>query len=110
MKLEEKKREALLEFLDKKVFNPVLEAIPELYSSERDRRMLNTVKEKVKVDRERFHESYLTAEAIRDQFFREIYFEVRGRIGKALEDLELPRFVQLRAQFIDLCDLLKLQQ
>lgn len=108
MQLEEKKRDALLEFLDKKVFDPVLEAIPELYSSERDRRMLNSVQEKVKVNRERFHESYLTAEAIRDQYFRELYFEGRSRLGKVLEDLELPRFVQLRGQFIDLCDLLEL--
>lgn len=108
MQLEDKKREALLDFLDKKVFDPVMEAIPELYSSERDRRMLNTVQEKMKINRKRFHESDLTAQGIREQFFRELYFEGRSRIGKVLEDLELPRFVQLRGQFIDLCDMLEL--
>ncbi len=103
-----RKKELLLHFLDKKVFDPVLEAIPELYSSARDRRMLYTVQEKVKNERAWFHNSMLTAEEIRDQYFREIYFEGQEQTGKVLEDLELPRFVQLRGQFIDLCEKLKL--
>ena len=103
-----RKKEVLLYFLDKKVFDPVMEAVPDLYSSQRDRRMLQSVQEKVRSEREWFHKPLLTAEEIKDQYFREIYFEGRGNLGKVLEDLELPRFVQLRSQFVDLCEDLKI--
>jgi hypothetical protein len=103
-----RKKEALLDFLDKKVFEPVLEAIPELYSSERDRRRLQAVKEDVKEEWTRFHCNFLTAEEIKNQYFRELYFEGQEKLGKELEDLELPRFRELRSEFVELCKLLRL--
>lgn len=108
MQLDYRKKETLLDFLDRKVFDPVLEAMPEQYSSEYDQKMLFVVQEKVKGERKLFHSTVLTAQEIKNQYFRELYFEGRGEIGKVLEDLELPRFLQLREQFIDLCRGLKL--
>jgi hypothetical protein len=108
MQLDFRKKEALLDFLDKKVFDPVLEAIPEQYSSEYDQKMLFVVQEKVKGERKFFHSTVLTALEIKNQYFRELYFEGKGETGKVLEDLELPRFLQLREQFVDLCKGLKL--
>ena len=108
MQIDYRKKEALLDFLDRKVFNPVLEAIPEQYSSEYDQRMLFAVQEKVKSERKLFHKTVLTPQEIKHQYFRHLYFEGKGEIGKELEDLELPRFLQLRGQFIDLCNGLQL--
>jgi hypothetical protein len=108
MQIDNKKKELLLEFLDKNVFDPVLEAVPEQYSSERDRKMLKIVQQNVKNEKDLFHQFPFTAQEIRNQYFRELYFEARGRNGRELEDLELPRFVQLREQFIDLCKNLQL--
>lgn len=93
----------LLDFIDKKALDPVLEAIPEQYSSERDRRLLKEVQKRAALEKESFHHKDLTASQIRKKYLREIYYEVHNRIGKELEDLELPRFIQLRAQFLQLC-------
>jgi hypothetical protein len=35
-------------------------------------------------------------------FFRELYYETSGVLGKDREDLELPRFLEIREQFLSL--------
>jgi hypothetical protein len=102
-------RQQLLDFLDSKVLDPILEALPEQYSSERDRKMLQEVKMKIADEKAFFHKNDLSPEQIREQYFRELYFEVNGKIGKELEDLELPRLRQLRDQFLCLCKELQMR-
>lgn len=93
----------LLEFIDKKALDPVLEALPEQYSSERDRRSLLLVQKRTAKEKEEFHDKHLTTAQIREKYLRRIYWETHLRFGKQLEDLELPRFLQLREQFLQLC-------
>ena len=108
MQEDREKRQVLLEFLDSKAFDPVLEAMPEQYSSERDRKMLEDVKKTIVTEKETFHKNDLTPEQVRQHFIREMYFETSGKLGKELEDLELPRLLQLREKFLQLCDELQL--
>lgn len=104
MRKNDLKKELLLEFLDKRVFDPVLEATPDLYSSERDKANLELVKMNIERERDYFHNRSLSAEEIKNHYFRELYYESRHSIGKELEDLELPRFIELRDEFVSLCD------
>lgn len=92
----------LIDFLDQKVFNPIMEATPELYSSEREQKMLEYVKKFTSTEIEHFHRKENSPEQIRDMFFRELYYETSGVLGKDREDLELPRFLEIREQFIGL--------
>lgn len=96
-------REQLLEFLDRHAFNPILEAMPDQYSSERDRSMLYEVKRIAAMEKERFYKNSQTAVEIRDQYFKELIMETSGKTGRELEDLELPRLLQLREKFVQLC-------
>lgn len=108
MENDKEKRELLLDFVDQKIFNPVLNARPEQYSSERDRRILKHVKESVSIGKKRFHIRSKNAIQVRENYIREMYYETNGEIGKKLEDLELPRFIQLRSQFENFCEKLNI--
>lgn len=102
------KRSRLLEFIDQKILDPVLEALPEQYSSERDRKLLLMIQKLSAKEKEEFHDKRLTDSQIVEKYFRRIYWETHLRFGKQLEDLELPRFLQLREQFLQLCAELQL--
>jgi hypothetical protein len=110
MEDEKDKRRQLLDFLDDRVFDPVLEALPEQYSSERDRRMLFEVKRIAEKKKERFHSQELSSGQIREQYFREMFFETSGKIGRELEDLELPRLLELKEQFLKVCQELNVNE
>ncbi|HON10744.1 MAG TPA: hypothetical protein PLE24_07740 [Chitinispirillaceae bacterium] len=102
------KCQILTEFLDQKVFDPVLEALPEQYSSEIDRKRLVEVQKDILLEKEKFHNPCLSPEQIKESYVRGMYFETNSKLGKELEDLELPRFVELRESFLQLCEELKL--
>jgi hypothetical protein len=102
------KSRILTDFLDQKIFDPVLEALPEQYSSEIDRKRLAEVQKNILLEKEKFHNCNLSPEQIKESYVREMYFETNSRLGKELEDLELPRFVELRDSFLQLCEELDL--
>ena len=102
------KREQLLEFLDKKVFDPVLEATPQQYSSERDRKLLSEIQKKAALEKDLLHEQARTAEEVRNYYLKDLYYELVGRDGKALEDLELPRLREVRNEFLVMCEQLEI--
>jgi len=101
---EKRKRIELLEFLDRKAFDPILEAFPGMYSSERDRQILGEVQREIRIERDRFHNEFLTAVEVRNNYLRDVYLERTGKIGRELEDLELPRFTTIERDFLQLCD------
>jgi hypothetical protein len=97
---QKEKVKRLVDFLDQKVFNPIMEARPELYSSEREQKKLEYVKKFTSTEIEHFHRKEISPEQIRDMFFRELYYETSGVLGKDREDLELPRFLEIRELFM----------
>lgn len=99
---QKEKVKRLVDFLDQKVFNPIMEARPELYSSEREQKKLEYVKKFTSTEIEHFHCKENSPEQIRDMFFRELYYETSGVLGKDREDLELPRFLEIREVFMGL--------
>jgi hypothetical protein len=99
---QKEKAKSLIDFLDQKVFNPIMEARPELYSSEREQKMLEYVKKFTSTEIDHFHRKDNSPEQILDMFFRELYYETSGILGKDREDLELPRFLEIRDEFMGL--------
>jgi hypothetical protein len=99
---QKEKAKELIDFLDQKVFNPIMEARPELYSSEREQKMLEYVKKFTSTEIDCFHRKENSPKQILDMFFRELYYETSGILGKDREDLELPRFLEIREEFMGL--------
>jgi hypothetical protein len=61
------KREKLLDFLDSRVFDPVLEASPEDYN-EKDRKKLKDVIQVTRSTKQRYHKGYQTAREVVENF------------------------------------------
>ena len=59
-----RKREELLKFLNQKVFDPILRALPEDYESHDLKKKLSDVKRRTESEKHLFHE-YQTAEEVK---------------------------------------------
>jgi hypothetical protein len=83
------------------------EALPEQYSSEIDRKRLVEVQKDILLERKN-SQSLSQPGTDKGELCKGMYFETNSKLGKELEDLELPRFVELRESFLQLCEELKL--
>jgi hypothetical protein len=102
--MEEEKKRYLLDFLDRKIFDPVFEASPVQYSLERDRKMLEDVQRNAALERRKLHHDTRSAGEVRNIYLKDLYLETEGAIGRELEDLELPRLREVRDEFLGLCE------
>ena len=90
----------LLDFLDKHVFLPILHA------SERDlgtkqREDIEDLKKRTQDEMGRFH-GYDSAQKIIDTYKADLHSEAAKPINARLQDLGLPRLVDVRDQFLKL--------
>lgn len=70
MKKEEKKRK-LLDFLNKKAFDPIINKSKDDYDSETKKKKLEDVKRSTKSEKERF-QNYEDAEEVRDNYLADL--------------------------------------
>lgn len=97
------KRKQLLDFIDNKVFNPVLEANPGKYSDE-DKKKLEDIQRKTKNEQKQFHNDYTTAKDVKDGYLSDVRSEAAQKINKELSHLKLPTLPQHKDEFTKLCD------
>lgn len=95
-------KKQLLQFLDSRVFNPILRAKPRDYR-ESDRGALADVQESTKSERARFH-GYRSAREVRDNYMSDLHSETAKRINKELRRLKLPRLPDIEDEFLALAD------
>lgn len=93
----------MLNFLDSNIFDPVLEALAQQYSTDREKQMLKDVQEVARYDKDHYHFQLATAEEIKREFIREMAQQESGRIARELQELELPRIHLFKGHFLDLC-------
>lgn len=96
-------REQLLDLLDKKAFDPVLNASPEDYS-DKQRPKLKDVQGATKSMKKRYHESYETAEEVQTNFKRDLHSEAAKDVQKELKELGLPTLQDVKGEFEKLAD------
>lgn len=96
-------RERLVDFLDRKAFQPVLHASPEEYRSEADKTKLREVQEKTHTERQRYRERYTTAEEVRDNFRADLTSEHAKKVHRQLRELNLPTLPDIKDEFERLC-------
>lgn len=97
-------QEKLLDFLDKKAFDPVLRASADKYGNESEKKKLKDAKQSTEDTKKRYHKEYGTAEEVLKRFKDDLSSEPAKKVQKELKDLGLPTLPDLRDEFEKLAD------
>ena len=100
-KAENKKR--LLDFLDQKVFDPILSKSEDEFDTEGKRKKFEDVKKSTEEEKQRFH-NYETAEDIKENFQRDLNSEPAKKVQSKLRSLDLPHLPEFKEEFFRLCE------
>lgn len=103
---DDRKREELLKFLNQKVFDPILRALPEDYKSEDLKKKLNDVKRRTESEKHIFHELQ-TAEQVKKNYLADLDFRTARKTDYELDELKLPSLTKVKDEFLRLCEKLK---
>jgi hypothetical protein len=103
---DDRKREELLKFLNQKVFDPILRALPEDYKSEDLKKKLNDVKKRTESEKHIFHELQ-TAEQVKKNYLTDLDFRTARKTDYELDELKLPSLTKVKDEFLRLCEKLK---
>lgn len=90
----------LLNFLDKHVFHPILNAKEQKYGT-KQREQLQDMKRRTEAEKARFH-GYDSAERIVAMYKDDLSSEAAKPVNATLKDLGLPRLVDVRDEFLRL--------
>lgn len=96
-------RQALLDFLDEKVFLPAIDADPARYTDPGDRKLLKRVKKRVLTTRLRYLEEYKTAEEVKNNFFQDLDSTFGHDLATEMLLLKMQRFEDVQKDFVGLC-------
>jgi hypothetical protein len=94
----------LLDFLDKKAFNPILNKSEDDFKSEIEKRNFHHVRRSTQSEKERFHTRYHSAEEIKSNYLDDLNSSAAKKIDPIIESLGLPSLPQFRDEFIQLCN------
>lgn len=97
------KREQLLDFIDKKAFDPIINAKADNYSG-KDKEKFEHVKEKTKNEKAKFHNDYKSAGEVKDNYLDNIRSEVAKKLNGDIRHLGLPTMPEFKDDFMKLCD------
>jgi hypothetical protein len=103
---DDKKREELLKFLDQKVFDPILQALPEDYKSEDLIRKLHNIKGRTESEKRQYHQ-FQTAEEVKRTYLSDLEFRKARKIDYELDELKLPSLSDVKDEFLGLCEKLR---
>ncbi len=96
---DDNKRQQLLDFLDQRAFDPVLNASPDQYDSENLKHKLADVKSTTRSTKKRYHESYTTAEDVYNNFISDLSSDAADKVQADLRDLDLPTLDSIKKEF-----------
>ncbi len=97
------KREELVEFLDRKVFDPVLSTSSDKFEG-KQKDMFQDVKRSTESEKRRFHESYRSAEEVRSNYLSDLDSKAAKKKDAELSALGLPKLPDFKNEFLGLCD------
>ena len=98
---EDNARQQLLDFLDEKAFNPVLNADPQDYP-ESQRKKLDDVRKTTRSTQKRYHDNYTTAKDVVENYQSDLSSESAKAVQRELRDLNLPTLDSIKPEFEDL--------
>ena len=95
-------KKELLQFLDSRVFNPILKARKKDYQ-ESQQEALADVQGSTKSEKRRFH-GYHSAQEIRDNYMSDLHSDTARRINSELRRLKLPRLPDVKDDLLALAE------
>lgn len=96
-------RDQLLDLIDRKAFQPVLNASPDEYKNERDKQKLQDVQKTTRSTQQSYHE-VKTVEKVRDKFRDDLSSDAAQKVHRELHDLGLPTLNDIKDEFEQLAD------
>ena len=99
------KKKELVEFLNKKAFDPILKASENQYRTEEKKEKLRDVQKSTEREKNRF-EHYRTARDVKENYLSDLNSDSAKRINTELAKLNLPTLPELKEQFLGLCRIL----
>lgn len=103
------KMKQLLEFLDSKAFDPILNKNESDFKSKNQKQKFQHVRRSTKNEKERFHTRYHSAEEIKRNYFDDLTSSAAKKVDPEIESLGLPSLPQFRDEFIQLCNKLDIK-
>jgi hypothetical protein len=97
-----KAREQLMSFINKKAFDPIINASADKYD-EKDRGTLEDIQRKTENEKKQFEKEFTTAEKVKDGFLSDVRSKSAVRLNHALEHLKLPTLPSIKDEFMELC-------
>jgi hypothetical protein len=97
------KRDQLLNFIDKKAFDPIIKAKPEDFP-EKERDKLEDIQRKTENEKKQFHKDFNTAQKVKKGFLSDVRSPSAKKLNKDLEHLGLPTLPELKSDFEKLCN------
>lgn len=101
-------KQQLFDLLDERVFQPALTATPLSYSDTQDRKLLSGVQKRVHESRVRYVADYPDASTIKANFIQDLNSKPGQALASDMFVLKLPRFEDIRQDFLELCKRLDL--
>ncbi len=96
--------EALLDFLDARIFKQTASADPLRYADVGDRRLLKSVQKRVHETRVRYLGTYATAAEVKVNFVQDLNSKSGQALANDMYLLKLTRFEDVREEFLALCN------
>lgn len=98
-------QQELFQFLDRRVFQPIMNASPGRYSGDDDKQKLADVKDRTRREKERY-QNYEDAQKLRSMYLDDVQQSsgAAERTNDELKELGLPRLEDVRDEFMSLCD------
>lgn len=96
-------KERLVDLLDRRAFRPVLEASPDDYHSDAERRKLKDVQAATRRERDRFRREYGSANEVCEMFRYDLGSDEAREVERDLRDLDLPALRDVEDEFEGMC-------
>jgi len=96
-------KQELLNFINKKAFDPILKAKPAKYKEE-DRSALQDIQRKTENEKKQFAEEYSSADEVKKNYLSNVRSKAAAKVNDQLEKLGLPTLPQHKEEFIKLCE------
>ncbi len=96
-------REQLLDLIDRKAFQPVLDASPDDYKNDKDKETLRDVQKTTRSTQQSYHK-YNSAEKVRDMFRDDLSSDAAQKVHRELRELGLPTLNDIKDEVEQLAD------
>ena len=97
-------RERLLDLLDKKAFDPVLNTSPDDYQSDKDKKRLKDVQETTRSTQHSYHAKYKSAGKVVEMYRDDLSSSAAQKVHDELRGLGLPTLNDIKGEFEKLAD------